>query len=480
MAMPRIEPISLLGRWSAPDEAAAKDALQASFPAFRHKLVVLDDDPTGVQTVHDVPVYTDWRTETLKAGLESSSSLFFVLTNSRSFSSAKTRQVHREIAANLARASRETGCPFVLISRSDSTLRGHYPLETETLRQELESRLPIRFDGEILLPFFPEGGRYTVNDIHYVRDGDHLVPAGLTEFARDTAFGYASSDLKAWCQEKTHGAYPAEHVVSITMEELRSRDYDSIRRKLLAVTGFGKVVVNAAAYADVEVFATAYLQALAAGKQFLFRGSAAVVKVLGNISDRPLLTRADLIRQETAAGGLIVVGSHVRKTTAQLEALKAGCPQIAYLCFDANAVFAPGGLEAERDRVLAAAEHAIRQGITAAVYTSRRVIQAEAGNSEENLAVSVRISEAVTSLVARLSVRPAFLLAKGGITSSDIGVKALGVKKAVVRGQIAPGVPVWETGGESAFPHMPYVIFPGNVGDAHTLCTVVKTLLGTE
>ena len=479
MAMPQIEPISLLERWPAPDVAAAKAALQASFSAFRHKLVVLDDDPTGVQTVHDVAVYTDWRTETLKAGLESSDSLFFVLTNSRSFSSEETRQVHEEIAANLAQASRETGCPFVLISRSDSTLRGHYPLETETLRQGLEARLPVRFDGEILLPFFLEGGRYTVDDVHYVRDGNRLVPAGLTEFAKDTTFGYTASDLKEWCQEKTQGAYPADHVVSITMEELRGRDYDSIRRKLLSVTGFGKVVVNAAAYADVEVFATAYLQALAAGKQFLFRGSAAIVKVLGNVSDRPLLTRTDLIRQENAAGGMIVVGSHVRKTTAQLEALKAGCPQIAYICFDANTVFTPGGLEAERDRVLAAAEDAIRQGITAAVYTSRTVIRMEAGNHEENLAVSVRISEAVTSLVARLSIRPAFILAKGGITSSDVGVKALGVKKAIVRGQIAPGVPVWETGGESTFPHIPYVIFPGNVGDENTLCNVVKTLLDT-
>ena len=73
---------------------------------------------------------------------------------------------------------------------------------------------------------------------------------------------------------------------------------------------------------------------------------------------------------------------------------------------------------------------------------------------------------------------PAFIIAKGGITSSDVGTKALKVKKANVLGQICPGIPVWETDDGSKFPHMAYVIFPGNVGDADTLKTAVEKLLG--
>ena len=174
------QPVSLLDSWAAPDSAAIRRDLQEELRHFGRKVVVLDDDPTGVQTVHDVSVYTDWTEETFRAGLESGDPLFFVLTNSRSFSADETARVHTEIADHLAAASLATGVPFVLISRSDSTLRGHFPLETETLRRELEARLPERYDGEILLPFFLEGGRFTVDDVHYVREGDTLVPAGET------------------------------------------------------------------------------------------------------------------------------------------------------------------------------------------------------------------------------------------------------------------------------------------------------------
>ena len=285
------QPISLLDSWPAPDTDAVRQALREELRRFDRKVVVLDDDPTGVQTVHDISVYTDWTEETFRAGLESNDRLFFVLTNSRSFSAGETTRVHREIAEHLAAASQKTGVPFVLISRSDSTLRGHFPLETETLRTELEALLPERYDGEILLPFFLEGGRYTIDNVHYVREGDTLVPAGETEFARDTTFAYRASDLTEWCQEKTGGAYPAEQVVSISLDELRRRDYDAVCEKLMGVSGFNKVVVNAVCYDDVAVFVTAYLRAAARGKVFMFRGSAAVVKVLGTVSDQPLLRR---------------------------------------------------------------------------------------------------------------------------------------------------------------------------------------------
>ena len=133
-----IVPASLADRIPLPDEALTARMLAKAREGFDRKIVVLDDDPTGVQTVHDLSVYTDWRCETLESGLAEEGTMFFVLTNSRGFSQQETECAHREIAENLLAASEKTSVPFLLVSRGDSTLRGHYPMETETLRQTLE------------------------------------------------------------------------------------------------------------------------------------------------------------------------------------------------------------------------------------------------------------------------------------------------------------------------------------------------------
>ena len=135
--------------------------------------------------MHDVSVYTDWSYESVLSGFREEGRLFFILTNSRSFTAERTRRVHTKIAEAAARAARETGKEYVLVSRGDSTLRGHYPLETETLRYVTEAELGVSIDGEILCPFFLEGGRYTLGNTHYVLSGEELVPAARTEFARD-------------------------------------------------------------------------------------------------------------------------------------------------------------------------------------------------------------------------------------------------------------------------------------------------------
>lgn len=457
-----------------PEKAAALLARERA--GVCRKMVVLDDDPTGVQTVHDISVYTGWTPELVRQGFDEEESLFFILTNSRSFTAEQTREAHREMAEAIGKVSRETGKPFVLVSRSDSTLRGHYPLETETLRQVLETDFGLRYDGEILCPFFLEGGRYTVGNIHYVQEGEMLIPAGETEFAKDATFGYRSSDLARWCEEKTGGRYPADQVVSIPLEELRALDVEGIAAKLSGVKDFGKVIVNAADPADIQVFLAAFFRVLKAGKEFLFRGAAAIPKALGGVADRPLLTHGELVDDREANGGIVLVGSHVKKTTRQLEALKESACAMRWIPFNAQRVLEPGGLEKEARQAARQAEACIRQGQTAVVYTSRELVRLDTADREQMLEASVQISAAVTSVIARLTEKPAFLVAKGGITSSDVGTKALRVRKARVMGQIAPGIPVWMTGEESKFPGMPYVIFPGNVGGLETLREVVEKL----
>ncbi len=459
------------------DQEKAERDLNRELADFGRKVVVLDDDPTGVQTVHDVSVYTDWNQEAVLEGFREENRMFFLMTNSRGFTAARTAQVHKEIAEGMVKASGETGKDFIAISRSDSTLRGHYPLEPQTLKEELERLTGKRFHGEIIFPFFKEGGRYTIHDIHYVKEGGKLVPAGMTEFAKDKSFGYHSSHLGDWCEEKTGGAYSSDKMVYISLEDLRTMDYERIVQQLRDVENFNKVIVNAIDYVDVKIFCIALIRAIREGKEFIIRSAAAVTKVLGGVPDRPLLKKEELVSRDNKNGGIVIAGSHVNKTTRQLEELKKCRYPVEMIEFNQHLIVTPKGLAPEVDRVVALVNEKIQRGKTVAVYTRRERFDLDTDDKEKQLGISVEISDAVTSIIAKLSVRPNFIIAKGGITSSDVGTKALKVKRAVVMGQIKPGIPVWMTGAESRFPDMPYIIFPGNVGEDTTLREAVEELM---
>ena len=208
----------------------------------------------------------------------------------------------------------------------------------------------------------------------------------------------------------------------------------------------------------------------------MFRTAAAIVKVMGGITDQPLLTREKMVVNETENGGIIVVGSHTDKTTRQVEELKK-LKDVEFIELNAALVKDEAAFEAEVQRCLDLEETCIRAGKTVCCYTTRALITADTGDKEDELRLSVRISDAVQSLVGRLNITPGFVIAKGGITSSDVGTKALAVRKANVLGQIKPGIPVWQTGEESRFPLTPYVIFPGNVGEDTTLREAVEVLM---
>ncbi len=463
--------------WFAPDaRAQIREQFLQEYQDFDARVMVLDDDPTGVQTVHDMAVYTAWDRETLLSALQSGEKLFFVLTNSRSFSAEKTAGAHAEIARNAAEAAKIADAALMLISRGDSTLRGHYPLETRVLCENLETNGFAPFAGEVLCPFFKEGGRFTIDGVHYVQEGDALTPAAQTEFARDRTFGYAHSDLAGYIAEKSGGKIAPEQVVSLTLRELRGGNLDEIAEKLASIAHFHYIACDAIEEADVQALAVILMKLRKLGKNYCIRSAAAVPKVLGNVSDRPLLTRTEMTDASATNGGLVIVGSHVQKTTAQLWELQKSDVPLKNIEFCVENWAVPGGLAAETRRCVALAEEAMRAGKTAVVYTSRKLVMPENATPEELLAISVRISDALTDVVAKLRIRPRFLIAKGGITSSDVGTKALRVKRATVLGQAQPGIPVWKTGAESLFPGLSYIIFPGNVGGVGTLRTIVEML----
>ena len=466
---------SVFKEYSSVNDDKVNAMLEEEIRKSNVKFVVLDDDPTGVQTVHDISVYTDWSVSSIKEGLTDKNKVFYIMTNSRGMTPEETTKIHREIGCNTAIASKETGVRYLFMSRSDSTLRGHYPLEPELLKEALEEE-GMRVDGEIMSPCFFEGGRFTIGNVHYVKYGDTLVPAADTEFAKDKSFGYTKSAIPEYVEEKTEGRYKAKDVICISLEELRAMDVDGITEKLVKVEGFNKIVLNAIDYCDIKIFAIALYRAIAQGKTFMFRTAAGLVKVVGGVSDQPLLSRNQMVKDDNAYGGIVVVGSHTAKTTAQLDEL-AKMDGLEIIPFDSDLVLkGSDALNNEVDRCVAAEEAAIKSGKTAVVFTKRALLSLEGDTKESALQRSVKISEAVQNLVGHLSIRPAFIIAKGGITSSDVGTKALKVKKANVLGQICLGVPVWETGEDSKFPGMAYVIFPGNVGDEKTLRAAVEKL----
>ena len=453
------------------DESVIESQWREAVHQLNRKIVVLDDDPTGTQTMHGIFVYTGWSLEQIRQGFARKEPVFFILTNSRGLSAKTVSEMYKTIAQRVHQVASECGKDFLIVCRGDSTLRGHYPLETEVIRSVLEEH-GRKIDGEILCPFFDDGGRYTIGDIHYVKYGQELIPAGDTEFARDQTFGYRSSNLRQYVEEKTKGAYPASSVLSVSLAELERGDTSAIAETLKRMEGFQKLVVNACHPLHLKVFCTALCQAIRSGKHYLFRTAAPFINALSGIEKNPLLSQEDLKATSSKKGGLVIAGSHTRKTTSQLWQL-ADMENLVPMEMDSDLVLTVG-LEQEAARLASKCSLLIQSGQTPVVYTKRTVLPAQ---GEQALQYAIQISDGVQQVVANLSLSPAFIIAKGGITSSDIATKALKIRQAEVLGQIEPGVPVWKTGPECLFPNIPYVIFPGNVGEEDTLKKAAEKLL---
>ena len=341
------------------DEAVVEQTLKASLQKFDKKIIVLDDDPTGTQTINNINVYTDWEQSSIDAGFVEDNDMFYILTNSRALPEQETSEIHQLIAYRIMKTFKKYHKDFIIISRSDSTLRGHFPTETDSLRRSFEGTERKPFDGEILMPFFKEGGRFTINDIHYVEEGKFLIPIGETEFAKSKRFKYSASDLKEYIEEKTHGKYRRDSVISISLEDLRAFKVDEIAKTLESITNFGKVVVNAIDYVDIKVFTIALLQAMAKGKQFLFRTAAGFPKIIGRVSDKAPLTREELVNHGNSHGGLIIVGSHMLRTTAQLQELRKNL-RVNFIEFNHSLISKPSAMKIEVQRILRKAVEKIK------------------------------------------------------------------------------------------------------------------------
>lgn len=430
------------------------------------KIIVLDDDPTGSQTVHSCLLLMRWDVETLKQGLTDDSPIFFILTNTRALPPDKATAVTREVCRNLKQALAAEGIQdFLVVSRSDSTLRGHYPVETDAIAEELGP-----FDAHFLVPAFLEGGRVTRDSVHYLIVDGVETPVHETEFAQDSVFGYHHSYLPDYVEEKTKGQIPADTVERFLLAGLRAGTLE----RLLNLSNNQCAVVDAETQSDLDRFAADVLEAASQGHHFLFRSAASLLTALAKLPPQPIAA-AEMGRYvRDGKPGVVLVGSHVKKTTEQLECLLKEVDTV--------------GVEVEVTRLQDRSQYAplLNQalqsvgavhtaGKTPVIYTSRQELGFE--TTQARLDFGTTVSALLMDIVRGLPPEIGFLISKGGITSNDVLSTGLALPTARLLGQILAGCSVVLTpAAHPQFPNLPVVIFPGNVGDVQGLATTYRRL----
>lgn len=428
------------------------------------KIIILDDDPTGSQTVHSCLLLTRWDTATLKTALLDDVPLFFILTNTRGMDAARAAAITREVCRNLKAALDEvTSAGKVVhplfVSRSDSTLRGHYPVETDVMAEELGP-----FDAHFLVPAFFEGGRITRDGVHYLMVDGEPVPTSETEFAKDSVFGYSTSYLPDYVEEKTRGRIASRQVERFFLPCVRG---DSLPR-LLALKDNVCGCVDAEVQADLNHFARQLKAAAGRGKRFLFRSAASLITALAGLPPQPVPAESMASHVRGGRPGAVVVGSHVKKSTSQLEQLLRE-PCMVPIEIDVDRL--PDDRDALVQAACRRAAEAHAAGRTPVVYTSR--VERQFTSQAERLAFGEAVSATLMEIVRGLPPTLGFLISKGGITSNDVLSTGLDLPASRVLGQVLAGCSVVRCPDDhSRYPGMPVVIFPGNVGDERGLATV--------
>jgi uncharacterized protein YgbK (DUF1537 family) len=478
-------------------EPDARQRIREALAGAGRRIAVLDDDPTGSQTVHDVAVVTVVDPDEIAAGLDGPGSTCFVLTNTRSMDEADAVELTTRVGRTVFELSRRLDAPVEVISRSDSTLRGHVIAEVAALDAVRREVLGRGYDGVLLIPAFLEAGRFTVGDVHWARVGGVPQPVGETEFARDATFGFSASDLREFVAEKSGGTIAPGQVRSITLDDIRGGGPQRVAAILAEVTGGAFVVVNAVEYADLDIVVLGLLEAQAAGRSFLYRTGPSFPQSLAGLDPRPPLQASDIWPDGRARGhGLVVVGSHVGLTSRQVAVAReraeldgAGVTEVE---LDVPAVADPSRRDAHVAEVTARVVDALARS-DVLLFTSRTLMRD--ADPAVSLQIARQVSTAVTDVVRAAvsdvaATGPAWVVAKGGITCHDVAVRGLGIRRATVLGQLLPGLisvfqPVSDRSGHDApdqdLPEVvgvPYVVFAGNVGDENTLAYVIDLFSG--
>ncbi|MCP9916712.1 four-carbon acid sugar kinase family protein [Cyanobium sp. ATX 6F1] len=433
------------------------------------KIVVFDDDPTGSQTVHSCPLLLRWDQPALVEALNDPSPLLFLLTDTRALPPEQVAERVREICRALEAARQEAGLQdWLLVSRGDSTLRGHFPLEVEVIAAELGP-----FEATLLVPAFLEGGRTTVDGVHLLQG----EPVHSTPFGRDRLFGYSSSFLPDWVEQKTGGRVPAAAVRRIGRTELEAAIASpagarALADTLLSLRGNPFVVADAERPQHLEALAAAVWTAQETGARLLIQSAAGLIRALAALTPQPLNAAGLAALRRGPAPGAVLVGSHVPLADEQLAALLAE-PDCGGVELPVERVLdnlrqgrPPGeGIETE---LLEAMQSLRRQGRTPVLFTSRG--EASCVDEAERRAFGEALAALMARIAAALPQDLSYLISKGGITTQTLLAEGLDAAAVRLEGQLLPGLSlVWLSADHPRFPLLPVLTFPGNLGEAATL-----------
>jgi uncharacterized protein YgbK (DUF1537 family) len=463
------------------------DAVAASSAVTPKMLVVLDDDPTGTQSVSDLPVLTSWDVEDFIWAFGQEKPAVYVLTNTRSLDPAEAAARNEEVVRN-ALAAAGSNLQLGFVSRSDSTLRGHYPLEPDVIAATVAEVTGEQTDGVVLVPAFPDAGRVTIGGVHYMRgtgaDAGKLTPVAETEFAKDASFGFANSDMAKYVEEKSEGRFAAESVIVLDLNIIRASTDPQVTANAIAdaiapATNSTPIVADIVTENDLRSLSLGLEEAERRGKKLLYRVGPPFGRARIGQEIRPELSGAEAYAGHTpsTAGGLIVVGSHVGVTTRQLKVLTEQHSAARIVEIDVEKLLGDSA-DAYLDQTVNTVVDALHGG-DVIVHTSRLLIKTD--NPAESLRIARTVSAAVVAVVNRTlkTFPPRFVIAKGGITSSDVAAHGLEIRHAIVRGPMLPGiVSLWEPVDGPA-KGIPYIVFAGNVGDDQSLADVTRKLSNT-
>ncbi len=410
------------------------------------RVVVLDDDPTGTQSISGIPIVLQADAATIAQEAARTSGPLWILTN--------TRALHvTDAVTELTRITslvRSTLGPDVqLVLRGDSTLRGHVLPEIDVLSGP----------GSVALfvPAFIEQGRLTLDSVHYSREHGERIPVAATEYAADATFGYTTSHLGDWVDQRD----PGRRTVLIPIAKLRAGGATAVRDALLSSARGTVVIPDAETLDDIQAIHAGWLDACAAGRDVVLRCASTLAAVaVGSAPSPAPLDRVD-------APVLVVCGSHTTGARAQLARV-ADRTDVRRVELSLSR---PRSDEAERD-VVAEVEASLASARVTVLSTPRDV-----PNEWHDIDSGQRVMDMLVDIVSILRRPLGALITKGGITSARVPRDGLGARSAWVLGQSSPGIPVWQLRRDGD-PDLIQVVIPGNVGEADAIDQALDQLVG--
>ncbi len=467
----------LLASLPPPQRYAATGVARRS--ADSAKVVIIDDDPTGSQTSTNVDILTRWDQADIARALRKPDGAFFLLTNHRGYPAEHASRILSSAVHNLAEAARTTRTAYTVVLRSDSTLRGHYPLDMNTARSQIDASGQTTPDLELHVPAFPECGRFTVHGTQWLAVDDTLVAVSDTEYAKDPIFGYTTAYLPQWLGEKSNGVVSPSRVKRIDISQLRTTSHADLSRSIANYKAGTIIVSDGAERSDLQTLAAAIMADHRVAARVIIRSGATFASIFGGVYNDSALSGGLLIKElhlPVHPRVLVVVGSHVQLSTQQLSHLHESLGADFYELPTPLELSTQHGFRLISNLALQA-RASLRANTLTVVSTPREV---DATSRAGYWLASSQMAKSVAGLVRDLDGEYDIIVAKGGVTSSVIITDGIRAPRARVLGQIETGVSVWRPYPGPGRHPAPIVVFPGNVGRADSLTTVVALLLSSD